>query len=59
MKISELRKSDFFKLSENGCVYVRGDYDRSLKKYVCYKFDDINSFRYLKGSKDVISDFIF
>lgn len=59
MKISELKKGDFFKLSENGCVYVRGDYDRSSKKYECYKFDDVNSFRYLKGSKDIISDFIF
>lgn len=59
MKISELKKGDFFKLSENGCIYVRGDYDRSSKKYECYKFDDVNSFRYLKGSKDIISDFIF
>lgn len=59
MKISELKKGDFFKLSENGCVYVRDSYDRSSKKYECYKYDDINAFRYLKGSKEVITDFIF
>ena len=52
MKISELKKGDFFKLSENGCVYVRDSYDRSSKKYECYKYDDINAFRYLKGNKD-------
>lgn len=59
MKISELKKGEFFKLSENGCVYVRDSYDRSSKKYECYKFDDVNSFRYLKGNKDVITDFVF
>lgn len=59
MKISELKKGDFFKLSENGCVYVRGSYDRSLKKYECYKYDDVNSFRCFKGCKEVIVDFIF
>ena len=56
---NELKKGDFFKLSENGCVYVRDSYDRSSKKYECFKYDDINSFRYLKGSKEVITDFIF
>lgn len=59
MKISELKKGDFFKLSKNGWLYVRGDYDRSSKKYECYEFDGVNSFCYLEGNKDIISDFIF
>ena len=59
MSISKLKKGEFFKLSDNGCVYVRGDYDRSSKKYECYKYDDVNSFRYLKGCKEVVVDFIF
>lgn len=58
-RINELKKGDFFKLHENGCVYVRSDYDRSSKKYECYKFDDINSYHQFKGNKEVITDFIF
>lgn len=58
-KISELKKGDFFKLSENGWLYVRGDYDRSSKRYECYEIDDVNGCRYLEGSKDIISVFIF
>lgn len=59
MKIKELKKGDFFKLTENGCVYVRSDYIKADKKYECYKYDDINSFRYFKGDKEIITDFIF
>ena len=59
MKIKELKKGDFFKISENGCVYVRGDYVRDVKKYECYKFNDINSFRQFKGDQEIITDFIF
>ena len=64
MTIRELKKGEFFlvKALENPTenqVYVRGDYDRSQKKYECYKFSDINSIRYFKGDKDIYTDFTF
>lgn len=60
MKKIELRKvkqGEFFKLSENGKVYVRGYYERSCKKYEVYLYDDINHESFIKGSRIVIVDF--
>lgn len=31
----------------------------SIKKYSCYKFEDINSEIFLKGATEVITDFTF
>lgn len=40
-------------------VYVKDFYDKSVKKYWCYKFSDVNSGRYISGDKEVFTDFIF
>lgn len=40
-------------VKEHGC------YDHSTKKYCCYKFSDINSFRDYKPNHWVIADFTF
>lgn len=60
MKKIELRKvkqGEFFKLSENGKVYVRGYYERSCKRYEAYLFDDVNHESFIKCSRIVIVDF--
>ena len=57
--IKQLKKGDYFKLRENGRVYVRGDYNRSIKKYEYYDYDDICNFHVCKGTKIVITDFEF
>ena len=60
MKKIELRKvkqGEFFKLSEDGRVYVRGYFEHSCKKYVAYWFDDVNHESFIKGSRIVIVDF--
>ena len=60
MKKVELRKvkqGEFFKLSENGKVYVRGYFERRIKKYEVYLYDDINHESFIKGSRIVIVDF--
>lgn len=64
MKIKELKKGDFFTLKpiaepKESQVFIRGDYDRTEKKYECTRFDDINSWRLLKPSTVVYTDFIF
>lgn len=48
----------FGEVSENR-VYVRGEYDRSERKYDCGKFDDISYSRLLKGNTVVYTDFTF
>lgn len=63
-KISELQKGEFFTLSscvsaDCNKVYCRGAYDRSSKKFECYKFSDINASRLLAGARMVFTDFIF
>lgn len=66
MKIKQLKKGDFFILSPaNECevksirIYIRGDYDRYLKRYFCQSFDDISRGRYFSGDKEVFTDFVF
>ena len=64
VKIKELKKGDFFTLRDiqyptSSQVYVRGDYIREVKKYSCYKFNDINAERLFLGDKLVFADFIF
>lgn len=64
MIIKELKKGDFFtvKSIENPTenqVWVRGDYDKSERKYECYKWADVNATRFFKGDKEVFVDFTF
>lgn len=64
MKIKELQKGEYFTKKPIGNpkesqVWIRGEYDRSQKKYECTRFDDACSFCYLPGSKDVFVDFVF
>lgn len=59
MTIKEIKKGTFFRLKENGKVYVRGEYERSLRKYEYYDFYDVNNYHYAKGNKPVITDFEF
>lgn len=40
-------------------VYVRGAYDRSERKYCCYKYGDVCAERMFRGSRLVYTDFIF
>ena len=64
MTIKELKKGEYFTLKpiaepKESQVYIRGDYDRSEKKYECVKFNDMNEYRYYKGEKEVYTDFVF
>lgn len=64
IKLKELKKGDYFTLKpieypEDRQVYIRGDYERSNKKYSVCKFDDVNNERFIKGDKEVFTDFIF
>ena len=67
IKVKELKKGDFFTLKDvtdtafipNNIVWVRGEYDRSSKKYECYKYDDVSHFSYFKGDRKVFTEFTF
>lgn len=64
MKQTELRNvkhGEFFRLadSETAPVWVRGDYNRSSKKFEAYKYYDVNYWNEFRGSRIVFIDFIF
>lgn len=54
-------KVQFFENGEvlSKYVYVRSDYDRELKKYEVYKFDDCCKYRFLRGNRIVWVNFVF
>lgn len=57
--IKDLSIGDFFKLKDNGKVYVRDMYDRSTKRYTYYDYDDVSNWHSAKGNRMVITDFEF
>lgn len=66
MKLKDLKRGEYFTLksfnggepSENQ-VYIRGEYDRAMRKYECGKYSDISYSRYISGEKEVYTDFTF
>lgn len=64
MKVRECRKNEFITLkpiekpTENQ-VYIVCGYDRAQRKYELQKFNDINSYRYVKPDTEVYIDFEF
>lgn len=64
-KIKNIKEGEFFTLKDYGeypaenRVYIRGEYNRSLKKYEISKYTDMNDFRYVNGNKEVVTGFTF
>jgi len=64
MELKKLKPGSFFTLKEisepkDSQVYIKGEYDRALKKFFCCNFDDINRIRHLQGNKIVYTEFTF
>jgi hypothetical protein len=58
--IESLKKDEFFKVKQDSqIVYVKDNYNRELKKYDSFKFEDICSFRSFKKGTLVFVDFEF
>lgn len=62
--VKELKKGEYFtrkniEYPSEKQVFIRGDYDRESKRYICLRFDDCNYSVSLKGSSEVFTDFIF
>ena len=64
MKLKDLKIGEYFTLKPieeptESQVYIRGEYDRTERKYVCGKFSDISYSRSLKGDTPVYTEFTF
>lgn len=63
-RLKDLKMGDWFTLKpidhpKESQVYIRGEYDKTNKKYICSKFSDICYSRSLKGDTPIYTDFIF
>lgn len=64
MTIKELKKGQYFTKKAideptEKQVWIRGEYDKSQKKYECVRFDDICQCCYLRGDTEIYTDFVF
>jgi len=64
MTIKDLKKGEYFTLKPineptEKQVFIRAEYDRTEKKYIAIRFDDICSSRSLKPSTVVYTNFTF
>ena len=62
--VKDLKLGEWFTLKpiaepKESQVYIRDEYCREEKKYICGKFSDISYSRLLKGSTPVYTDFTF
>ena len=48
--IKQAPKGEYIRIGQSAVVYIKGDYDRTSKRYELSRFDDVNSFRYVKGT---------
>lgn len=55
IELRKLCRGDLFRLAGNADapVWVRDEYDRSEKKYLCYKWDDVNHWTYMRSVRGV------
>lgn len=62
--LKQVKVNQFFTLvpceePSEGIVWIRGNYNRSTKKYECNKFVDIYNFHEFSPNRIVFVDFIF
>lgn len=55
IELRKLGRGDLFRLAGNddAPVWVRDEYDRSERKYLCYKWDDVNHWTYMCSVRGV------
>lgn len=64
MTVKQLKSGEWFtkkaiEYPNEKQVFIRGDYDRTTKKYECVRFSDGNDIQYISGDKEIFVDFIF
>lgn len=58
--LKNLPRGEYFKRKpDSKKVWIKGEYDRFMKKYLCTAFDDISQGMYLKPSTPVYTEFEF
>ena len=60
-QVNKVNQGTYFKVrpTETAPVWVRGEYDKASKTYSCYKYDDTNHEKFLKGNREIYINFTF
>ena len=53
VELRTLKQGDLFTLKPDGPVWVRDEYDRASKTYDVHKWDDVNHWSAMKGTRKV------
>lgn len=64
MQLKDLKKGELFRVMKSGKqgkkTYIKGDFDRSEKKYLCTDYEDAGSEgKYLKATQEITTEFIY
>lgn len=64
MKLKDLKKGDWFTLKnfsepKDNQVWIKNEYNRSSKKYLCIRCSDISDSKEVSGDKEVYTNFTF
>ena len=64
MKLKDLKKGDWFTLKnfsepKDNQVWIKNEYNRSSKKYICIRYSDISDLKEVSGDKEVYTNFTF
>ena len=64
VKLRDVKKGDFFTKKAIDCpsdtqVWIKGDYDRSSKRYSCTRCSDFCDEQFMSPDKLVYTDFIY
>ena len=60
VQIKEIKNGEFIRRQpDSKTTYIKGDYDRTNKKYSCINFDDINKEIFIKSTAKVWVGFTF
>lgn len=64
MTLKELKKGELFRIIKAGKqgrkTYIKGDFDRSEKKYLCIDYEDAGSEgKYFKASQEITTEFVY
>lgn len=59
--VNKIKRGTYFKLlpTDSSPVWVRGEFIRQAGKYSCYKFDDTNHEKLMRGNQTIYIDFDF
>ena len=57
-RVNKVNQGTYFHLKDDdkSPLWIRGDYIRQVRKYSCFKYDDVNHEKLMKGGQVIYLD---